>query len=154
MIPLIINEFRKDPVKAGAITLAVGVVGYLLVKKGFKGLTAGITGKSALPQAPTYQQITNPDGSKATVTVWSPNPLAVALFNQMQGVSWGGNTAEVLAKLEAQDPARIIAVYNEYNKIAQKKGTGETLTQAINDEWVLDAVKDRVLAKLESLGLG
>ena len=117
-------------------------------------MTAGIVGKSVLPQAPSYTTVKNPDGSSSTVTVWSPNPLAVQLFNQMQGVSYSGNTAEVLAKLEAQDPARIIAVYNEYNKIAGKKGAKETLTQAIKNEWVFDSVKDRVLAKLESLGLG
>lgn len=95
-------------------------------------------------------------------SIWSPTPLANELYQAMKPTNWGmlvgvGSNAEAAWKklFQMSDSAKIVAVYNDYNKIAQKNRDPLTLTQKIRDESssLYGSYKPELLIKLDTLGL-
>lgn len=128
--------YKKNPVPTliGGGVVIVGSI--LILRKIFGGDRVRIK-KVVYRKVP--KTIIDPvTGEKKTVmiTVWSPEPLAVALYNSMEGWNYGfgGAIFQAWNDLSAQDDSRLVAVYNAYNEIAARKNDKMSLVERIADE--------------------
>ena len=145
---------KNLPIQAKiGIAVGVGILGFFIYKKVKKKL-AFLPPVFPLPTGGGGMPVVSYD-DKGVPTFWNPAPLSTELFDVMDGLFSNEFTKSAtwlrLAELPTSD--MVVAVYNHFNK---NFGSGETLTQWINDEYSynwFDSDKELALAKLKALGL-
>ena len=103
---------------------------------------------------PLLLNIIDSQTGKPIVSQWSPTPLAKELYTSMNGINIIRRVPTLQKLLNLVDPLKVKAVYYEYSVIANENNDKMNLVQRIRDEYIYSDVKDDVLLKLETLGLG
>jgi len=93
-------------------------------------------------------------GEPGLLSAWSPTPLAKELYTSMEGYNMTGRVGPLTKLYGIVDPLKVKAVYYEYNAISNKNDDPMNLTQRIRDEYIANPIKDKLLIKLDTLGLG